>query len=68
MRPIQPTCGNHNCRYATCSLCFMDAYCKGLNGKQAAFAVRKYRGHQTLPLSVFDDLEKADTPRQKSTV
>ena len=41
------------------SLHFMDAYHKGLNGKQAAFAVRKYCGHRTLPLSIFDDLEKA---------
>ncbi|KAG6372920.1 hypothetical protein JVT61DRAFT_6949 [Boletus reticuloceps] len=61
------TDGNHN-RYATCSLRFMDAYRKGLNGKQAVFTARKYRGHRTLPLSVFDDLEKADMPRQKSTV
>jgi hypothetical protein len=34
----------------------MDAYRKGLNGKQAAFVAKKYRGHRTLPLSVFDDL------------
>ncbi|KIK80621.1 hypothetical protein PAXRUDRAFT_158167, partial [Paxillus rubicundulus Ve08.2h10] len=35
---------------------------KGVNGKQAAFAVRKYHGPQTLPLIVFDDLKKADMP------
>jgi hypothetical protein len=34
----------------------MDAYRKGLDGKQAAFATKKYRGYRTLPLSVFDDL------------
>ncbi|KAG1788180.1 hypothetical protein EV424DRAFT_1650792 [Suillus variegatus] len=43
-------------KFATRSLRFMDAYRKGLNGKQAAFATKKYRGHRTLPLSVFDDL------------
>jgi hypothetical protein len=46
----------------------MDAYCKGLNGKQAAFAARKYRGHRTLPLSIFDELEKVDMPLHKSAV
>ncbi|KIK75126.1 hypothetical protein PAXRUDRAFT_173710 [Paxillus rubicundulus Ve08.2h10] len=34
----------HN-RFVTHSLCFMDAYWKGLNGKQAAYAARKYHGH-----------------------
>ncbi|KAG2351188.1 hypothetical protein BDR07DRAFT_1245028, partial [Suillus spraguei] len=29
-------------KFATRSLCFMDAYRKGLNGKQAAFATKKY--------------------------
>jgi hypothetical protein len=43
-------------RFATRLLRFMDAYRKGLDGKQAAFATKKYRGHRTLPLSVFDDL------------
>ncbi|KIK91820.1 hypothetical protein PAXRUDRAFT_148635 [Paxillus rubicundulus Ve08.2h10] len=49
----------HHNRFATCSLYFMDAYHKGLNGKQVAFAVRKYCGHHTLPLIVFDNLKKA---------
>lgn len=43
-------------RFATWSLCFMDTYRKGLNGKQAAFTTKKYCSHRTLPLSVFDDL------------
>ena len=37
----------------------MDAYIKGLNGQQAAWAARKYKGHQVLPNSLMDDLEKA---------
>ncbi|KIK72914.1 hypothetical protein PAXRUDRAFT_179652, partial [Paxillus rubicundulus Ve08.2h10] len=48
--------------FVTRSLCFIDAYWKGLNGKQAAYAARKYHGHRTLPLSIFDDLEKAEMP------
>jgi hypothetical protein len=38
---------------------FMDAYSRGLNGRQAAWAVRKYCGHWVLPASIFDELEKA---------
>lgn len=28
---------------------FMDAYTKGLDGKQAAWATKKYHGHRVLP-------------------
>lgn len=38
---------------------FMDAYLRGLNGRQAAWASRKYRGHRVLPASILDDLEQA---------
>ncbi|KAF8219520.1 hypothetical protein L208DRAFT_1339469 [Tricholoma matsutake] len=37
------------CRFANCSSHFMDAYERGLNGRQAAWAARKYRGHRVLP-------------------
>jgi hypothetical protein len=37
---------------------FMDAYDRGLNGKQAAWAARKDRGHRVLPPNIFDELEK----------
>jgi len=37
----------------------MDAYEKGLNGSQAAWAARKYRGHCVLPQTLIDDMEKA---------
>ncbi|KAH7904665.1 hypothetical protein BJ138DRAFT_1018823, partial [Hygrophoropsis aurantiaca] len=43
--------------FANRSLRFMDAYRRGLNGKQAAFATKIYRGHRTLSISIFDDLE-----------
>lgn len=45
--------------YATRSLRFMDAYRKGLNGKQAAWASKKYKGHRVLPDSLLRELEEA---------
>jgi hypothetical protein len=38
---------------------FMDAYQKGLTGKQAVWASKKHRGHRVLPNSIFAELEKA---------
>ncbi|KIK97725.1 hypothetical protein PAXRUDRAFT_135704 [Paxillus rubicundulus Ve08.2h10] len=49
---------NHH-RFATRSLHFMDAYHKGLNGKQAAWAAKKFRGHQVLPMTIMQNLNKA---------
>jgi len=46
-------------RFANRSSRFMDAYSKGLNGRQAAWAARKYRGHRVLPVGIMDELEKA---------
>ncbi|EDR04580.1 uncharacterized protein LACBIDRAFT_330517 [Laccaria bicolor S238N-H82] len=46
-------------RFSNRSQKFMDAYVKGLNGRQAAWAARKYKGHRVLPDSLMDDLEKA---------
>ena len=34
----------------------MDGYHIDLNGKQAAYANKKYRGHRVLPANIFDDL------------
>lgn len=34
---------------------FMDAYLCGLNGQQAAWALRKYRGHRVLPASIMGE-------------
>ena len=45
-------------KFATRSRRFMDAYDQGLNGRQAAWAARKYRGHCMLPVSIMDELEK----------
>lgn len=46
-------------RFANRSYRFMDAYSKGLNGRQAAWAAKRYRGHRVLPMSIMDELEKA---------
>jgi hypothetical protein len=43
-------------KFATRSRRFMDAYDRGLNGMQAAWAARKYRGHRTLPLDIMEEL------------
>ncbi|KAE9403400.1 hypothetical protein BT96DRAFT_1080589 [Gymnopus androsaceus JB14] len=36
---------------------FMDAYHRGLTGKQAAWAGKKYHGHRVLPESLMKDME-----------
>ena len=46
-------------KFATHSHRFMDAYEQGLNGHQAAWAARKYRGHHVLPVGIMNDLKKA---------
>ncbi len=38
---------------------FMDAYSQGLNGRQAAWAARKYRGHRVLHAGIMEELERA---------
>ena len=43
-------------KFATRSRRFLDAYDRGLNGKQAAWAARKYRGHRVLPLDIMEEL------------
>jgi hypothetical protein len=36
----------------------MDGYRKGLNGKQAAWASKKYHGHRVLPEGIMNKLGK----------
>ena len=47
------------CRFSNQSSCFIDAYHKGLNGKQAAWTSKRYRGHQVLPESILKELDEA---------
>jgi hypothetical protein len=35
----------------------MDCYHRGLNGKQAAWAAKKYRGHRMIPDSILEQLD-----------
>jgi len=42
---------------------FMDTYRRGLSGKQAAWASKKFHGHRVLPNSILNDLEKAGVSR-----
>jgi len=46
-------------KFANRSRRFMDAYCRGLNGRQAAWASRRYRDHRVLPEGIMAELEKA---------
>jgi len=46
-------------RFATWADRFMDAYEKGLNSSQAAWAAHKYHKHCVLPQTLMDDMEKA---------
>jgi hypothetical protein len=38
----------------------MDAYRRGFNGRQAAWANKKYRGHRVLPESIMEELDDAN--------
>ncbi|KAG1741637.1 hypothetical protein EDB19DRAFT_1634433 [Suillus lakei] len=37
---------------------FLDGYQKGLNGKQATWVNKRYRGHHTLPDSILKELDE----------
>ncbi|KAG2357755.1 hypothetical protein BDR07DRAFT_1490342 [Suillus spraguei] len=45
------------CKFAIRSRRFIDAYQKGLNGMQAAWAVKKYCGHRILPESIMQNFD-----------
>ena len=45
-------------KFANWSRRFMDAYDRGLNGQQAAWVARKYRGHRVLPEGIMLELDK----------
>ncbi|KIM58662.1 hypothetical protein SCLCIDRAFT_16731 [Scleroderma citrinum Foug A] len=46
-------------RFATRSSRFMDTYLKGLDGRQAAWAIKRYRGHRILPASILEEFDAA---------
>jgi hypothetical protein len=43
-------------RYARRSFRYMDAYQKGLNVKQANYAVKKYKRHRVISQNILDKL------------
>ena len=45
-------------KFAMRSRRFMDAYERGLNGRQAAWAARKYKGHCILLAGIMEELGK----------
>jgi hypothetical protein len=45
--------------FATHAHWFIDAYAKGLQGKGAAWAAKKYHGHRVLPESILQDFDDA---------
>ncbi|OAX44335.1 hypothetical protein K503DRAFT_852746 [Rhizopogon vinicolor AM-OR11-026] len=47
-------------KYARRSRVFMNTCQKGLAGKQAAWATKKYHGHRVLPDSILAELEEAE--------
>ncbi|KAH9914276.1 hypothetical protein B0H21DRAFT_703749, partial [Amylocystis lapponica] len=49
------------------SLRFMDAYRKGLDGRQAAWANKKYHGHRVLPDSILHEFDSAHSSDQTVT-
>jgi len=42
--------------FFTCSMRFMDVYAHGLNGRQAAWAAQRYKGHHVFPESNLNEL------------
>jgi hypothetical protein len=48
-----------HCSFPTRARRFIDAYAKGLQGKGAAWAAKKYRGHRILPESILQDFDDA---------
>lgn len=53
-------------RYCICSNRFINAYCRGLMRKQAAWAAKKYHGHQVLPDHILSDLTSCEVSDWRS--
>ena len=50
-------------RFVNRSVQFREAYRLGLDGPQAAWAAKKYRGHRTIPVTIMEELNKAQIGR-----
>ncbi|KAE9399452.1 hypothetical protein BT96DRAFT_957247 [Gymnopus androsaceus JB14] len=47
-------------RFCNRALRYTDAYTKGFNGREAAYALRHYRGHRAIPADYLKDFEDLD--------
>ena len=45
-------------RFANRSCRFMNSYMRRLNGRQAAWAARVYKGHRVVPVNILEELGK----------
>ncbi|CAK5262712.1 unnamed protein product [Mycena citricolor] len=46
-------------RFCNRSLRYADAYAKGMNGREAAYATKRYRGHRSIPVDYMKDFESS---------
>nr|GAT48525.1 predicted protein [Mycena chlorophos] len=47
------------CRYVNRAHRFGDGYLRGLSGRQAAWAAKKYHGHRVFPANILEELDQA---------
>ncbi|GBB92235.1 hypothetical protein RclHR1_01990007 [Rhizophagus clarus] len=48
---------SHIRKYARKSARYMDCYRKGLNAKQAEYAVKKFKSHRAIPNSILTNID-----------
>ncbi|KAJ7778583.1 hypothetical protein DFH07DRAFT_730675 [Mycena maculata] len=46
-------------RFCNRSLRYADAYAKGMNRREAAYATKKYRSHRSIPNDYLADFERS---------
>jgi hypothetical protein len=54
-------------RFHNKALRFMDAYAKGLTGKEAAWAARRYHGHRNLPPGAAEEIRREISSHEEQT-
>ena len=56
----------HSSRYVRRTMRFLDAYSKGLDGKAADWAVKKFRGHHVVSERIMAMWDEEENRRQCS--
>jgi folate-dependent tRNA-U54 methylase TrmFO/GidA len=46
----------------------MNAYATGLNGEEAAWAIKKYKGHRVLPIRLIEIIDQRRTDSLRMAV